>query len=118
MSQSQARRQNATVHGRDKIEHIAIEVRDIAESVNWYISTFRCEVEYQDSTFARLLFENITLSFVISEQHPAHIAVLRDDAAAFGKLTTHRDGTRSVSYLYDPFGNPIEVQLSTQTIRS
>jgi len=75
--------------------------------VEWYTKRFRCEVEYQDDTWAMLTFENVRLAFVITEQHPPHIAIL-GDPAAFGEPQIHRDGTSSV-YVKDPNGNNVEV---------
>lgn len=92
----------------DQIDHVAIEVRDIASAVQWYTSTFKCQIDYQDDTWAFLKFNNIKLALVIPEQHPAHVAFVTGRAENFGQLKTHRDGTRSV-YINDPAGNPIEV---------
>ncbi|MDQ6662864.1 MAG: VOC family protein [Acidobacteriota bacterium] len=93
------------------IDHIAIPVTDIQSAVDWYTSTFRCDVKYQDETWALLSFANIRLALVIPSQHPAHIGFVSPDAERFGELKTHRDGTRSV-YVQDPAGNPVEVLAS------
>ena len=92
----------------DPIDHVAVSVRDIAESVAWYRKTFRCRVAYQDATWALLEFGNMRLALVIASQHPPHLALARADASSFGTLTTHRDGTRS-TYVADPSGNSIEI---------
>jgi catechol 2,3-dioxygenase-like lactoylglutathione lyase family enzyme len=92
----------------DHIDHVAVTVADIAASVDWYVSSFRCEIEYQDETWALLRFENMALALVIAEQHPPHVAVRRADAEKFGPLVTHRDGSRSV-YVNDAAGNAVEV---------
>jgi catechol 2,3-dioxygenase-like lactoylglutathione lyase family enzyme len=92
----------------DAIDHIAISVNDLKGTVDWYLTTFKCEVEYQDDTWALLRFGNIKLAFVIPEQHPPHIALVSERAEEFGTLKTHRDGTRSV-YIDDPSGNKLEV---------
>ena len=95
----------------DPIDHIAIPVKDkdsLKSTVDWYLSTFKCEVEYQDETWAFLRFGNIKLAFVIPEQHPAHLAFVSAKAEEFGPLKTHRDGTRSI-YIDDPAGNTIEI---------
>lgn len=55
-----------------------------------------------------LRFGNVNLALVLHGQHPPHIAIERADAQVYGALTKHRDGTASV-YVYDPFGNVIEV---------
>lgn len=92
----------------DSLDHIAIPVDDIAASVAWYTRTFRCEVKYQDDTWAFLAFGNIRLALVIPSQHPAHIAFVSAEAEKFGTLKTHRDGTRSC-YVTDPAGNSVEI---------
>jgi catechol 2,3-dioxygenase-like lactoylglutathione lyase family enzyme len=97
-----------TVPSLDRIDHVAVSVDNIAEAVAWYVKTFRCEVTYQDDTWAFLDFENTKLALVIPEQHPPHFAFTNRDAASFGPLKTHRDGTRS-TYVKDPAGNSIEI---------
>jgi len=92
----------------DTIDHVAIPVKNIAESVEWYTRTFQCDIRYQDETWALLGFGNIRLALVIPEQHPAHIGLVSDHAERFGVLKTHRDGTRSC-YVTDPGGNAVEI---------
>jgi catechol 2,3-dioxygenase-like lactoylglutathione lyase family enzyme len=92
----------------DRIDHIAVSVADIPNSVEWYRQHFDCKVLYQDSTWAMLEFANIKMAMVVAEQHPPHIAFVSPDAAQWGALTGHRDGTRSV-YVKDPAGNAVEV---------
>jgi catechol 2,3-dioxygenase-like lactoylglutathione lyase family enzyme len=91
----------------DTLDHVAVSVRDVAESVNWYASHFKCRVVYQDSSWALLEFGNVRLAFVIPEQHPPHIAIL-GDPSAYGKPEPHRDGTSSV-YIQDPDGTNVEI---------
>lgn len=92
----------------DRLHHVAVSVDDIGKAVDWYTSSFRCHVEYQDATWALLRFSNASLALVIPAQHPPHIAFSSPRAEEFGMLKTHRDGTRSV-YINDPAGNTVEV---------
>src|SRR5688572_12368879 len=92
----------------DAMHHVAISVNDVAEAVRWYQDRFRCEVAYQDPTWALLRFANMQLALVIPTQHPPHIAFERPDAERFGPLRAHRDGTRS-TYIADSAGNPVEI---------
>jgi len=92
----------------DEIDHIAISVKDVGKAVEWYTKTFKCEIEYQDDTWAFLKFDNIKLAFVVPGQHPRHIAFAVDDAGRFGELEKHRDGTIS-TYVKDPAGNSVEM---------
>ncbi|MEI6255486.1 MAG: VOC family protein [Planctomycetota bacterium] len=92
----------------DEIHHVAIAVQNVAESVDWYRRHFRCEIGYQDDTWALLEFGNTRLALVIPDQHPPHIGFTHPKAEEFGPLKGHRDGTRSV-YVADPSGNSVEV---------
>ena len=102
---------SVTKTGLDSIDHVAIPVANIRDSVEWYTRTFQCEVRYQDDTWALLGFANMRLALVIPEQHPAHIGLVSDEAERFGQLKTHRDGTRSC-YVEDPGGNAVEILAS------
>jgi len=99
---------HVTSGGLDRIEHVAIAVADVSSAVAWYTANFRCEVAYQDATWALLDFDNLKLALVIPEQHPPHVAFASPKAEEFGELTTHRDGTRS-TYVRDPSGNSVEI---------
>lgn len=92
----------------DPVHHVAIEVRDIAESVTWYRETFRCEIAYQDATWAMLKFANINLALVLPGSHPPHLGFVTPKAHNFGTLKRHRDGTESI-YIADPTGNAVEL---------
>ena len=92
----------------DAIDHVAVPVQDIAGAVAWYRQTFRCEVGYQDETWALLHFANTSLALVVPEQHPPHLGMVSHEAEKFGELKTHRDGTRSC-YVNDPAGNAVEI---------
>lgn len=97
----------------DRLDHVAITVSNIADAVSWYRERFRCEVAYQDGTWALLRFANTRLALVIPEQHPPHIGFISEEAAEYGDLTTHRDGTQSV-YVLDPAGNTVEILMAGQ----
>ena len=92
----------------DALHHVAVSVRDIAKAVAWYRRHFRCEITYQDDTWAMLRFANAHLALVIPDQHPPHLGFVTPRAEEFGELKTHRDGTRSI-YIADPSGNAVEL---------
>ena len=96
------------VEGLDSLHHIAVSVGDIGKAVDWYREQFRCEVSYQDETWAMLRFANVELALVIPEQHPPHLGFAVRDAQRYGNLKEHRDGTRSI-YISDPAGNAVEM---------
>jgi len=87
-----------------KIDHVAIQVDNIQDSAYWYEEQYDCSIEYCDSTWALLKFDNIKLALVLKDEHPPHIAFEVDGVE--GK--THRDGSVS-KYIDDPSGNKIEL---------
>ena len=91
----------------DTMDHVAVTVANVAETVLWYQKHFQCQVAYQDETWALVEFANIRLAFVLPSQHPDHFAVL-GDPKAYGEPKMHRDGTSSV-YIQDPNGNNVEI---------
>ena len=68
----------------------------------------KCDILYQDSSWAMLEFDNVKLALVLPEQHPFHFAILKDNVEDYGKPVTHRDGSVSV-YIKDRSGNNIEI---------
>lgn len=96
-----------------RIDHVAIQVKDVQRAIDWYSTHFQTEILYQDDSWALLRFANINLALVIPEQHPPHVAVSCLDADSFGTLTTHRDGTRSI-YIQDSEGNAVEIMAADE----
>ena len=92
----------------EKIDHIAIQTTDISKSVEWYRSNFFCEIEYQDSSWALIKFSNVSIAFVLPDQHPSHIAIERENLEEFGSPVVHRDGSESV-YVKSPDNNTFEL---------
>ena len=91
----------------DKIDHIAVQVKNIKESIAYYHDEFDCMIIYEDETWALLQFDNIKLALVMENEHPFHIAFeVRDLGPLNGTL--HRDGSIS-RYIDDPSGNKIEL---------
>jgi catechol 2,3-dioxygenase-like lactoylglutathione lyase family enzyme len=91
----------------DHLHHVAVAVSNVKETVNWYVQHFDCQISYQDETWALVKFSNVSLAFVVPDQHPPHIAIL-GDPNPYGTPTEHRDGTCSV-YVKDPAGNNVEI---------
>jgi catechol 2,3-dioxygenase-like lactoylglutathione lyase family enzyme len=92
----------------DKLHHVAIAVNDIATAVDFYRETFRCEITYQDATWAMLKFRNVGIALVLPGQHPPHLGFVTPTAHQYAPLKRHRDGTESV-YISDPAGNAVEL---------
>ena len=64
----------------DKIHHIAIEVKNIIESVEWYQEKSNCSIIFMDDTWALLEYDNIKLALVLPNQHPMHLAFEKTNA--------------------------------------
>ena len=92
----------------DKLHHIAINVKNIHKSIEWYMHNTDCILEYEDETWALLAYENCKLALTIKNEHPPHVCFEVDGAGAWGKLVKHRDGTKSC-YIKDPDGNSVEM---------
>jgi catechol 2,3-dioxygenase-like lactoylglutathione lyase family enzyme len=92
----------------DKIHHVAVQVTNLQETINWYKEEFNCEVSYEDDSWALIKFDNVSLALVLPEQHPMHFAIESVEAEKYGDLVKHRDGTASI-YIKDPSGNSVEL---------
>tara|TARA_B100000925_G_scaffold262383_1_gene219658 strand:+ start:102 stop:443 length:342 start_codon:yes stop_codon:yes gene_type:complete len=90
-----------------KIDHIALQVDDVKESVDYYVNEYGCSIIHCDDTWAFLQFDNIKLALVVEDEHPYHIAFETDDKGVLNG-TLHRDGSVS-NYVKDPSGNTIEL---------
>ena len=92
----------------DKIDHIAIQVTNIEESVNWYQKKFKCKTIYIDKSWAFIQFNNTKLALVTNNQHPPHFAILDKKISTNPEAITHRDGSISI-YIKDKDSNFIEL---------
>ena len=98
-----------------QLDHVAVIVHDISQSVSWYQSQFAAKILYQDQSWAFLQLGSTKLALVLPGKHPAHIAVavtleeLEVQAAKAGQtVEPHRDGTKGI-YIQDPSGNAVEL---------
>jgi hypothetical protein len=46
----------------DTVDHIAVAVSDVKGTVDWYLKNFKCQVNYQDDSWALLEFANIRVA--------------------------------------------------------
>ena len=91
-----------------EFDHIALNVKSIHTSVQWYRENTGATVEYEDDTWAMLKIGNTKIALTIPTQHPPHIAfTVQSIDEVPGEPITHRDGSVS-SYIKDPAGNNIE----------
>ena len=81
------------------IDHLALESSDINRSVRWYKKQFNCEIKYQDSSWALIRFDNISLALVTPGEHPPHFAVVDENVGRLRGHKVHRDG---IAYKYEP----------------
>ena len=86
----------------DRMHHIAINVADIEQAVNWYTTSFNCELVFSDAQQAVLRFSNIELHLVLPSSHQPHSAFIRDDAGSFGELREQALGIKS-TFLADSY---------------
>lgn len=89
-----------------KLDHIAIVVEDIEETIEWYQANFDARVNYVDETWASIRVGDTNISFVLKGMHPTHIA-FDYTGTPCNSDKKHRDGSR-YEYLTDPSGNVIE----------
>jgi catechol 2,3-dioxygenase-like lactoylglutathione lyase family enzyme len=97
----------------DSVDHVALQVHDLDLAVNWYVSSFRCEVLMRTSTQAVLQFSNIKVVLVLPSQQQSHLAFNRLDAGSFGELHPHLEGQLATA-VADPSGNIIELVVAEQ----
>ena len=90
-----------------KLHHAALCVPDIVPEVECYLDRLKASLSYQDQSWAPPDIDNTSIALVLPSQHPPHLAFEASEAAKYGELTSHRDGTESV-YIQDPFGNTVE----------
>jgi catechol-2,3-dioxygenase len=93
-----------------KFDHVALNVRNVSQSVEWYRETLGAEVRYKDETWALLEAGGVKIALTLKSQHPAHMAfdIGPEPPKEFlAKAKRHRDGSISL-YVTDPDGNAIE----------
>ena len=90
------------------LDHIAVFSKDLSRDVKWYKDKFECNVRYQDSTWALIAFDNVSLALVTEKEHPTHFALVDPGVKENQKVKQHRDG---IFYIYerDPSGNVVEI---------
>ena len=105
-----------TEAGTFRFDHIAQQVPDIAEAVNWYVELIPdAKVLYQDDSWAFMEANGTKLAFVKRDQHPQHLAwrvsaaQLEALAVKYGQtIAAHRDRTRSF-YIKAPGDQWVEI---------
>lgn len=92
-----------------KLDHIAINVNDLQNSIGWYVDNLGATVDYSDETWAMLDIAGTKLALTTPTQHPPHVAFTVSDISCLGpNPRRHRDGSY-FQYVNDPEGNTIEL---------
>ena len=95
-----------------KFDHVAVNVKDIRASTEWYVKNLNAEVLYLDDTWAFLETHGSKIALTLKSQHPAHICFAitekeREEKFSDKTFKKHRDGSSSC-YTSDIDGNFIE----------
>lgn len=91
------------------LDHAAINVDDISNSVEWYATTLGACIDYADDTWAMLDISGTKVALTVKSQHPPHLAFRVENILDLGPdYREHRDGSCYV-YKNDPDGNTIEL---------
>ena len=96
-----------------EVDHVAFQVDNIKDSIDWYEKYCGAEVISVYGDWAMLKVEGIKLALTLNESHPYHFAIECkniSDMPSFleeGSYSEHRDGSQYI-YFVDPSGNAIE----------
>tara|TARA_R110000782_G_scaffold230882_2_gene317117 strand:- start:8 stop:316 length:309 start_codon:yes stop_codon:yes gene_type:complete len=95
-----------------KFDHVAVNVKNIKASTDWYVENLNAIVLYIDDTWSFLQVSGAKIALTLSSQHPAHICFAIKEEDRIKRFSDkvfkqHRDGSSSC-YIKDPDGNFIE----------
>ena len=92
-----------------KLDHIAINVKNIEDAASWYTQNLGAETIYSDSSWAMLKVGSTKIALTVASQHPPHLGfcVGSIDEIPCDEPKYHRDGS-AYHYIEDPDGNVIE----------
>ena len=94
-----------------KLDHVAIIVNNIDESVLWYEKNLDAVRLYSDESWGVVRVGDTKIALVILNTHPSHIGFKVESPDEFPckneEIKSHRDGSR-YHYKSDPSGNVIE----------
>jgi catechol 2,3-dioxygenase-like lactoylglutathione lyase family enzyme len=92
-----------------RLDHIAINVSNIANSASWYTENLGAEVIYADDTWAMLETGETKIALTLDGHHPPHVGFSVSDINDIpcDDPDYHRDGS-AYRYVKDPDGNTIE----------
>lgn len=93
---------------KSEIDHVAILVADLEQSIHWYTTSFGCELIHRGKTLAIISFRNVKLVLSLPSEQRPHIAISKDNASEFGEIMEQSDLCTS-TFISDPTGNLIEL---------
>ena len=98
-----------------RFDHVAINVKNIEASTQWYVDNLSGQILYQDDTWALLKCFDCKIALTLKKQHPPHICFeineeIRHEKFKDKNFRQHRDGSSSC-YVRDLDGNIIEYLL-------
>tara|TARA_B100001123_G_scaffold343857_1_gene390604 strand:- start:422 stop:733 length:312 start_codon:yes stop_codon:yes gene_type:complete len=96
------------INNLDHIDHIAIQVKNIKNALDWYLKNFKCKEIYSDKTWAFIEFDNMKLALVTEKEHPPHFAIINNKINLDKQAVKHRDDSVS-KYIKDIDNNSIEL---------
>jgi len=96
----------------DTIDHITISISNLEQSIQWYLSSFACEVIHREKTLAILQFKNIKMVLSLPSDQRPHIGFVKKNASEFGEIMEQSDCCKS-TFIADPTGNPVELVSET-----
>ena len=92
----------------DSLHHIGLCVNNIDEAIDWYSTSFSCEILHKDQTSAIIRFNNINLEIFLPSQNQKHLAFSKSNAEEFGELVPKK-GEYESCYISDSSGNIVEL---------
>lgn len=96
------------INNYDTVDHVTIPVANLESSIQWYLSSFKCDVIFRQKTLAILKFKNLNIVLSLPSDQRPHVGYLKQNAAEFGEIMEQSDSCRS-TFIADPTGNPVEL---------
>ena len=92
-----------------KFDHVAINVKNLDVSIEWYLNNLNASIDYCDESWAMLSIGDVKVALTLASQHPPHLAFkVEDFGKDFENTNLHRDNSRYL-YMTDPDGNTVEL---------
>jgi len=92
------------------VDHIALNVSSIEESISWYSENFDIDIIYKDESWALFSLAGTKFALTLKKDHPPHVGFLVKEFpnSLLKEVKRHRDDTEFV-YIVDNSGNILEL---------